>query len=166
MKKHALHWAPDAVVYDLPQLRDWIFGSEVGEKCIYHIGQILVDQKDRKSLRGIADYAALMSDYGAVLLNQKRVEAGMYQYFASRTNFPVRTIPKAVANLEIEVRMFVSVRAVHQRAADMSARRVIRDILSCSEDESAEILKGLFESGLLTKGRPPKITDKGKGVLV
>ena len=166
MKKHALHWAPDAVVYTLPQLRDWMFGAESGEKCIYHIGQILVDQKDRHSLKGIADYAALMSDYGAILLNQKRVESGLYQYFASRTSFPVRTIPKAVANLEIEVRMFVSVRAVHKRAADMSARRVIRDILSCSEDESAEILKELFAAGLLIKGRPPKITDKGKGVLV
>lgn len=166
MKKHKLHWIPDAVVYTLPQLRDWMFTAESSEKCIYHIGQILVDQHDRPSLKGIADYAALMSDYGAILLNQKRVEAGLYQYFASRTSFPVRTIPKAVANLEIEVRMFISVKAVHKRAADMSARRVIRDILSCSEQESADMLKGLIKAGLFIQGRPPKITDKGKGILV
>jgi len=166
MKKHKLHWVPDAVVYTLEHFRDWMFAADTGEKCLYHIGQVLVDQQERPSLKYIADYASLMSDYGAVLLNQKRVHAGLYQYFASRTSFPVRTIPKSVATGEVEVRMFVSIRAVHKRAADISAKRAIRDILSCSEQESSDMLDSLIAAELIIKGRPPKITVKGKGVLV
>lgn len=143
-----------------------MFGAVQGERCLYHIGQMLTDQEERPHLKPLGDYAALMSDFGAVVITQRRVDDGLYQYFAARRNFNLRTIPKSVATGEIEVRVFLSLRAVHQRSSDMSARRAVRDALSCSEAESQDMLDAMIKAELVKHGRPPKITDIGKAVLV
>jgi hypothetical protein len=165
-EKHRLHWNPDAVVYTMDQFRDWMFSAPQGDRCLYHIGQMLTDQEDRPHLKFLGDYAALMSEFGAVVITQRRVDAGMYQYFAARREFKLRSLPKAVATGEIPVRLFLSLRAVNDRSSDVSARRAIRDALSCSEDESQEMLEEMMKTGLVKKGRPPKITDAGKAVLI
>lgn len=164
--RHRLHWNPDAVVYTLDQFRDWMFSAAQGERCLYHIGQMLTDQEERPHLKPLGDYAALMSEFGAVVITQRRVDAGLYQYFAARRRFNLRTIPKAVAVGEIDVRLFLSLRAVHERSPDMSARRAVRDALSCSEAESQEMLDAMIKAKLVKAGRPPKITDVGKAVLI
>lgn len=162
---YRLHWIPDCVAFDRDQLRDWLFRARAGERCLYHIGQMLIDQEDRPTLRLMGDYAALMAEFGVILLNQKRVAAGLYQYFASRTSVQVRSVPRAVASGDVEIRLFLSLRAIHTRAPDVSARRAVRDALSCSEHASQEVLDSMMAAGLLSPGRPPTITDAGMMVI-
>lgn len=164
--KHRLHWNPDAVVYTMDQFKDWMFSAPQGDRCLYHIGQMLTDQEDRPHLKVLGDYAALMSEFGAVVITQRRVDDGLYQYFAARREFKLRSLPKLVATGEIPVRLFLALRAVHDRSSDVSARRAIRDALSCSEADSQNMLDEMMRAELVKAGRPPKITDAGKAALI
>lgn len=163
---HKLHWSPDAVVYKLDQFRDWMFSAARGERCLYHIGQMLVDQEERPDLKLLGDYVVLMSEFGALVITQRRVGEGLYQYFAARREFNLRSIPRSVSTGDINVRLFLSLRAVNSRPADVSARRAIRDTLSCSEIESQKILDAMIAADLVKPGRPPTVTDAGKEVLI
>ena len=125
-----------------------------------------VDQEARPFLKGLGDYAALMSEFGVIMLNQKRVEHGHYQYFASRTDRRLTSMPKAVSVGDIEVRLYLALRSVHNRASNVSAKRAIRHELSCSEDESEKILLKLITQSLIKDGRPPHITEQGKVALL
>ena len=143
-----------------------MFSAPQGDRCLYHIGQMLTDQEDRPHLKLLGDYAALMSEFGAVVITQRRVDAGLYQYFAARREFKARNLPRSVASCEIPVRLFVALRAVNERETRISARRSIRDAMSCSETESIDILQELIESDLIDNGRAHKITSAGKAALI
>lgn len=164
--RHRLHWTPDAVAFNLDQFRDWVFSAPRGDRCLYHIGQLLVDQEERPGLKALGDYAALMSDYGAVVITQKRIEAGMYQYFAARRDFNILAVPKSLATGAIDVETFISLRSILERPTESSARRVIRDVLSCSEAYSQEIMDKLIKQGFVKAGRPPTVTNKGREAMV
>lgn len=164
--KYKLHWAPDAVVYTVDQFRDWMFGAVQGERCLYHVGQMLTDQVDRPHLKLLGDYAVLMSGFDAVVITQRRIEDGMYQYFAARRDFKVRNLPKSVALGDIKVRIFLSLRAVHRRAAGVSAIRSIRAELACSIEEAQAIMAEMIRDDLVTDTKPPVITKAGKAALI
>lgn len=159
------HWTPDAVVYALPQLRDWLFAAAASERCLYHVGQMLVDQEDRPQLKRLGDYAALMADLGALVLTQRRMGDGLYQYFAARTGLAARSLPRAVSTCEVDVPLYLAIRAVHTRPAAMAARRAICRALSCSEAEAGDIFQRLVSDGLIEDGRPPVLTDAGRKAL-
>lgn len=166
IKRHQLHWNPDAVAYTVDQFRDWMFSAPQGDRCLYHIGQMLIDQIELPHLKLMGDYAALMSEFGALVITQRRVDDGLYQYFAARREYKLRSLPKQVATGEIPVRLFLALRSVHNRSPDVSARRAIRDALSCTESGSQEMLFNLMRAGLIKDGRPPIITDEGKAALI
>lgn len=150
----------------MDQFKDWMFSAPQGDRCLYHIGQMLTDQEGMPHLKVLGDYAALMSEFGAVVITQRRVDAGLYQYFAARREFKLRSLPRLVATGEIPVRLFLALRAVDDRSSDVSARRAIRDALSCSEADSQDMLDQMIRAELVKAGRPPKITDAGKASLL
>lgn len=124
-----------------------------------------VDQENSQNLRKIGDYAALMSDFGVVVLTQKRMGEGIYQYFAARTDHLMRMVPKRVASGEVSVSLFKVLQGISDRAENMSVRRAIRDSISCSEESSAAIMQDLIAQGFLLPGRPPQMTGLANWVL-
>lgn len=127
---------------------------------------MVVDQEDRPFLRDLGEYALLMSDFRAVILIQKRRDEGVYMYLATRTEFPIRRVPQAVATGEIGVKEFLTLKAVAERSPDKSARRAVRDALSCSEEYSQFMLEAMVKQGLIEDGRPPLITRSGRRLLL
>jgi len=166
MKKPHLHWQPDYVAYTIDHFRDWLFLADRGDTCLYHIGVMAIDRMTFPHVQRLGDYANLASEYQTIRLSQKRVDADLYQYFASRTDAPTRAIPRAVATGEIAVQAFLAIRAIQDLPYKMSALRAIRDIMPTrSEQEGKDMLKSLIEAGLVTDAKKPTVTDKGQGVL-
>lgn len=153
--RHRPHWVPDAVVYELEQFRDWMFAADHGERCLYHIGMMMVDQENRPNLKDLGDYAALMADCGAISITQKRIGEGMYQYYACRTDKPCRMLPRAVAMGEINVRIYLILRAIHTRENRVSAKKAIRDAVTITEAEATKVLQMFVDAGMVNKGKPP-----------
>lgn len=149
------HWQPDAVVYSLEQFRDWMFTASPGERCIYHTGQMLIDQETRPFLKDLGNYAVLMADFGAVRIAQKRAGDGIFQYFASRTETGTGTLPRSVTLGEVNVRTYKVLAAIHNRETRVSARKAIRDAITSTEDEAVAIFDQLVASGVVNKGKPP-----------
>lgn len=166
MRIHSPSQSLDAVVYSVEQFRDWIYSSSKGELCLYHSGQMLLDQEGRPQLKRLGDYAALMSDFGVIIINQLRKQEGLAHYLARRTAYRSNSIPKLVGTGLVEVPCFISLRAVESRDAHQSVRRAIRDVLSCGETEAAHMFAQLLKMGYIREGRPPEITPSGARVLI
>lgn len=165
-KQHRLTWHPDAVCFAIGQMRDWIFTAARGERCLYHIGQIAVDQLESDSLRLMAEYAGLMGEFGMVALVQRRIDAGMYQYIAARSHCTARTIPQRVAVGIISVTDYRILRAIMDKEAKTSNINVVRDILSVSTTEAQDVVASMILRGWLSDGRTVTITDKGREMLL
>ena len=161
------YWTPDAVVFSVEQFRRWLFLAAQGERCLYHIGQMLIDQEDRPvSLKPIGDYAAIMAEYRAVILTQKRTDEGIYQYFAVRTDVPTRTMPRAVSVGDVSVEHFIALKSIHNKENGLSAHRAIRFALGCSQEKARDVMHELIAAGLLEDGRAPSLTKAGRKALV
>jgi len=164
-RQHAPRANLDAVVFSVDQFRDWLYTAKRDELCLYHSGSIVIDQESMHHLKPLGDYASLMSDLGAVLLNQSRKGAGLYHYLARRTSMKAVSIPKLVGTGAVEVPFYICLKAIKTRDPHKSVKRAIRDILSCSEKESAAMFNKLVSQGYITEGRPPALTETGVSVL-
>jgi hypothetical protein len=152
-ERYQLHKKPDAVVYDLDQFRDWMFCAQVADRCLYHVGQMLVDQEKRPDLKYLGDYASFMAELGAVRLVQARKAEGLYQYFASRTDVAANSLPSNLALGKVSVSLYRILSAIHQRQRRVSAAKSIRDAIICSDEEAKHILKELAEKKIVNMGK-------------
>lgn len=132
-----------------------MFAAAPGEKCLYHIGQMLVDQEKRPDLKRLGDYAVLMSDFGAVAIAQRRMGEGVSQYIAARTDRPTRGIPKNVGLGNVSVDLYRVLNAIHNREKRVAVRKSIRNALICSEADASDILDALIVYGIVDPGIPP-----------
>lgn len=162
---YKLHWSPDAVAYNLDQFRNWIFSSSRGEKCLYHIGQIAIDQENSPPLRNMGDYASLMSDFRVVAISQRRVGDGMFQYFAARTSHSIRAVPESLATGILSVKTYISLRAVSDRQGMVSTKRAIMDATGTNREEATLILQEMIKMNLIENNNPSQITSAGKAAL-
>lgn len=164
--RHRLHWIPDEVVYTLEQFREWMLGASQGERCLYHIGQMHTDRVVSDQVREIGEYAGLMSEFGVIVITQRRVRENRYQYFAAKREIGGFRIPEAVSRGRVDVRTYLSLRAVRDRPACMSAQKSIRGVFSCSDEEGKGILSRLIELDLVTSGQPSELTGLGRKALL
>lgn len=142
------------MVYNLGQFRDWMFSAAAGERCLYHSGQMLADQDGRPDLKHLGRYVVLMTDLGAVRIIQKRADENLYQYFASRTDMPARNLPRSVALGDVSVATYKVLSAIHMRERRVSVKKAIRDAITITEEEAAEILDRMIAAGIVNPGTP------------
>ena len=64
-------------------LTEWRSRASVGDKVIYHTGDLAMDRLGDPVLDGIAVAAMRLSDAGRVALTQRRVSPGVYEYVAT-----------------------------------------------------------------------------------
>ncbi len=164
-KQHAPRANLDAVVFSVDQFRDWLYEAVRGELCLYHSGSMGIDKESRPHLQELGGYANLMSDLDAVNLISARKGPGLYHYLARRTSLKASSIPRLVGTGMVGVQFYICLRAIHTRDPHLSVKRAIRDILSCSEEESAKMFSDLVKKGFIREGRPPSLTEAGVSVL-
>lgn len=147
-------------------LLNWVFQASHRAGVAYHVGQIAVDQSESVTVRSLGEYAQVMAGFGVVALVQRRVAPSVYAYLAIRTERPVAAIPKAVALREVTARQWLAAHAVRDRLPHVSAKRAIRDRLSCSEQESGAIMADLLMLNVLQDGRPITLTPYGMAMTL
>lgn len=167
---------PDAVTYSIDQFRDWIFKARRGELCLFHVGQMAVDQQDRPLLKDLSAFASIMSDYNIAITTQRRASEGIYQYFATRTDAPANLMPKSLAMGSVTINTFIAIRAISKKQEAYSLRRAIRDAMLCSEIEAQAMLDVLVKQKFVSSSTAPKdapnyaaksiLTSRGYGVLL
>lgn len=155
----------DATVKSAAEIKAWVFKALHGQRCLYHTGQMVVDQEARPGLRGLGECAQLLHGFGVITLVQRRVDLGQCEYLALRTRRSISAIPRAVAMSEISARQWIAAKSIRDRLGNVSARRAIRDRLSCTEKESDMILIDLVLLGVVTSERPSILTPYGMGML-
>ena len=173
-QRRKLHWTPDACAFTVYQFRDWLYKAEVGERCLYHIGQIKIDQGEFPHLINYSRYVMLMSDYGAVRINQARSGmASEFQYYASRLKFDLRSIPESVGTCAVGPDIFIALGCVYELQSStgrgqISTRHMVKEALACRDSDIDKIYEEMYRCGYIIKegGKRIVVTDKGMEVLI
>ena len=65
----------------LKQIKQWLDGANRGTSLVYHRGPSFFNEDDKPA---VAKAFWQLYEQGAVLLTQRRVEEGVYEYIATR----------------------------------------------------------------------------------
>lgn len=142
--------APDyghSIAWDTRAFCEWVRTSRPGETCVYHAGHLVADRARDKDLASLADTVNLMDELAVVGLRQFRqylaiVDVWMYIAVRRAGGFP----PRSLLSQKINSTDFRALRAIRDRAADISVTRAIRDAISASAISSDDLAVSVLNS--------------------
>lgn len=137
----------EGMVFDTTGFRRWIKRASVGDTCLYHAGNLSSDRNADPVLNDLADTVMLLSETGAVRTTQYRQYlyiTDVWAYLAIRASGGYT--PREIIAGTLTSRDWRALRAVRDRAADISATRAIRDVLSASWSSSDAAAREILDS--------------------
>ena len=148
----------------------WLSTSTMGDWCVYHVGHIGLDRTEDPDLNERAALVLVLADLDFVNSSIARppfADQEIFAYVATRTGRGYA--PRSLIAGDITAHLYLALRAVQHRAADLSAARAIRDGLAVSEAVAARFLADLAARGLVERtGYKDSwvMTEKGRRAVV
>lgn len=154
--------APDyghSLAWDARAFCEWVRTARPGETCVYHAGNLAADRATDQDLAHLADMVALMNELAAIRLRQFRqylaiVDVWCYIAVRHAGGF----VPRSLLSQKITSTDYRALRAIKDRAADISVTRAIRDAISASAISSDDLAVSVLNSL-----RDRKLVEEAKG---
>lgn len=147
----------------------WAAGAPPGAVVMYHIGNIGADRIANAILHDLAETVRLLAMSGWVATHQHRISLAAIQgfsYVATRTG--IGWAPQSLLHSRIRAAHYIALRAVQSRDPHMSARRAIRDAMSCPDSAAGAMLDVLKAAGWVEEAEIKgwAVSDAGHQMLL
>jgi hypothetical protein len=137
-----------ATAADARELCAWARQAKAGDRCVYHIGNLVADRSAFPALHQLAETVLLLQETGWLVGAQQRIRLPTvdgWSYACVRTGSG--RAPRAVLAGTITATHYRAMEAIRARAAAVSVTRAVRDALSVSDDTAAELVSTMRRKG-------------------
>lgn len=126
----------------------WASEAAAGDRCTYHIGNLVSDRVAYPELHMLAETILLLQEGGFVIGGQQRIRLVTVQGYAySVTRTGGGKAPRSVLSGVLTATQYRALEAIRGRASAVSITRAVRDALSISEASAQQIVEALRKRG-------------------